>query len=151
MQKNARRGEWIFGILSLALIGFIFARSLKPAELSSEESGVISDIVQGVFSRWFSLSEDEWVAIVRKTAHFCEFAALGFCVKGFTASLGDLRGENYRSLPLLFCLLIAMSDEMLQMLMPGRSCEVKDALLDFAGAIAGTLVLLLCRKRFLKK
>lgn len=151
MERRAKRGAWLFGALSLALVVFIFTRSLKPAELSGEESEAVTGFLRTILERFIEIPEGDWDGVVRKIAHFCEFAALGFCVKGFAVSVGDLRGQAYRSLPLLACLLTAICDELLQTLMPGRSCEVRDVVLDFIGAVAGVLVLLLCRKLLSKK
>lgn len=74
---------------------------------------------------------------VRKNAHFFAYLVLGILV------LNALRSSNiagYRraaSAALLICVLYAMSDEVHQLFIAGRSGEVRDVLIDSAGASIG--------------
>ncbi len=81
--------------------------------------------------------------IVRKLAHFSEFALLGFLttllVMHLSRRLVFLRAWLRLCLPALFCLLYAISDEVHQ-IFTRHGPAVKDVLIDFGGAVAGMLV-----------
>ena len=97
---------------------------------------VLSGLFQWVFG-YNGLTEH----VVRKLAHFCEFAALGF----FTQHLWAVRHRvnlHYVLHGLFFGLLCAVTDEMLQTL-SDRSAQVSDVVLDFSGVVCGSAVFLL--------
>lgn len=124
---------WIFFTLSLLWVCFIFARSLKPAEDSSAESGDILVLMQLVFP-------GITMHLVRKLAHFTEFAILGTLV-----GLTQLQTRRINpTAPLLAGLLCALSDETVQLFISGRSGQVQDVWIDFAGVVAATAVIYIC-------
>ena len=64
-------------VVILVYICFIYGNSLTPATISSQESGFLLDKFRGVM---ISLGwEHLWLTehIIRKTAHFAEYAVLG--------------------------------------------------------------------------
>ena len=65
---------------------------------------------------------------VRKLAHFTEFFVLGLELAVLFCS--------FSSKPILFSLLVALTDETIQ-LFTGRGSQVKDVWLDFFGACTG--------------
>lgn len=69
---------------------------------------------------------------IRKLAHFTEFALLGAELFGLF--------ERY-PLSVAHALFAAVADESLQII-SGRSAEVKDVLLDFAGSLVGAALCL---------
>ena len=78
---------------------------------------------------------------VRKTAHFLEYALLGFLSTGLLLLLlrhGWLKlpGLYVWLIPALFCLLYAATDELHQMF-ADRGAQVRDVVLDFCGALFG--------------
>ena len=137
-------------ILTLSVMAIIFALSADTADESDAKSDAISDsIVYQILSN-FDLTDEQidilvrrCVVIVRKTAHFAEYAALGFLLTSVFVSFGLKTKLN---IPLSFIIgsLYAVSDEIHQYFVPGRSCQVSDILLDSAGVIAGILFLLAC-------
>ena len=56
---------------------FIFAQSALPSELSSEESGVIVDLIMRVTEGILPYGREAIVFAVRKGAHFMEYLILG--------------------------------------------------------------------------
>jgi VanZ family protein len=76
-----------------------------------------------------------WDVVLRKLAHFAEFAVLGV-----------LLARAVRNLPAAFALasLYAVTDEVHQLFVPGRAGSPLDWLVDAAGA--GTGVLLYARR-----
>jgi len=75
------------------------------------------------------------VNIVRKTAHFLEYAIFGF----FTARSFKLSNKKpFFAIP--FCGIYAATDEYHQTFTPGRSGEFGDVLLDTTGATFGAFI-----------
>ena len=127
----------IFAILSLLLICFIFSNSAQPREESAAQSMSIVRILKPILDPYGRISEDVFHNYVRKAAHFTEFAALGFSVMGLSDCLPWKRKKQRLAMPLLISLLVAMTDEVIQIFSPLRGPGVKDVLLDFCGAAFG--------------
>ena len=117
----------------------IWGHSLQPAYVSDAESGRFLEIIAKVFP--FLLSSDAGMFIVRKAAHFTEFLILGvlLCMEFSMYEYGALRRF---SIPSLVGLLVAFIDETIQLFVVGRSGEIRDMWIDFAGAALGTLIVL---------
>lgn len=117
------------------LLCFIWGNSLLPGSIS----GAISDWVKDLLSRIFP-GEVPGVTtgggLLRKIAHFTEFAALG-------ASLGWLFGMLRKSKlrPLLYGFGVACVDETIQVFVPGRGPSLKDVGIDTCGVAAGMILL----------
>ncbi len=77
---------------------------------------------------------DKYVIFTRKTAHFMIYLVLGILVINL---LTEFNIKHIFLLSLLTCLLYAASDEAHQLLIPGRSGEVRDVLIDTLGACVG--------------
>ena len=122
----------IFLVLSCAWIAFIFLRSAQPAVSSSEESGRLLSWLQQFFP-WLT------VFLIRKAAHFTEFFILG----ALTSCTFRAAGIPHTLPALLTGLVVAVSDELIQLTQEGRSCEVRDMCIDFAGAAFAALVFFL--------
>jgi VanZ family protein len=89
--------------------------------------------------------------MVRKAAHFLEYALLGLvALITLRAYTGRIRA--YVTAPLFYGLLAAVADETLQLHIPGRSGQLTDVWIDFAGfvfgAVAGVLIILFVINRF---
>jgi VanZ family protein len=79
--------------------------------------------------------------IVRKAAHFTEYLILGTLLCMYFTM--DLYGIMSRfSIPVLTGLLVAFIDETIQLFVVGRSGEIRDMWIDFAGVALGTLIVL---------
>jgi len=79
---------------------------------------------------------------VRKTAHFTEYAVLGFLVCRAVSVAASPTWRNWRfSLALLLPILIACLDEFNQSFEPSRTSSIYDVLLDITGAAAMLLFL----------
>lgn len=150
---------WVLGgrvLFTLALAGciwFIFSNSMAVADVSSVSSGRVLQLLQAVLRRLGmpGLAQRLTMHIVRKMAHFCEYALEGFllmlCMRVYTR-----RYVRHISVPMLGGVLTAMADETIQIYSPGRSSQVTDVWLDSAGVLAGILIALvfmaLCRMLF---
>lgn len=73
--------------------------------------------------------------IVRKTAHVCEYALLGYLVYLLLKEHGC--GRPW--LAFVICFAYAVTDEVHQYFVPGRTGSVTDVLIDSAGITIGTV------------
>jgi len=134
----------------IAWMGLIFSFSVETASESSETSGgFISFFMEKWLPGFTDLSPAVQTAkiesvtyFVRKSAHFCIFAVLGFLTCAALRSCDVRTGRSF-----LFASLIgavyAVSDEIHQTFVPGRAGMIRDVLLDTAGVLTGTAALTL--------
>lgn len=113
----------------------IFWLSSRTADESSGQSGIILEWLIRHFGDNFFTD-----FIVRKAAHFLEFAGLSFL---FNCSFYQTKKSKYPILSVIMTSLYALSDEIHQLFVQGRSCQVSDWMLDTCGAIFGTALFLL--------
>lgn len=130
----------VFTFFALYSVYFIFKNSLEVGAVSSAHSAEFTRMLNGFLGKLGvpTLSQ----ALVRKLAHFAEYAASGLW---FTLCLRVYTKHTIRhiSWPLLLGLLIANADEMLQSFVSGRSSSVLDVWIDFSGVCTGVLTALL--------
>ncbi len=134
--------------LQAAVIGCaatIFMLSSQEAVVSSKtSSGFITAVLHLVFGKnadavFLQKTTAALHTAVRKAAHFCIYAALGF----FTAQLAvqyNIKIKQAVLRAVLFCGAYAVTDELHQYFVPGRSCELRDVCIDTAGAFFGAAV-----------
>lgn len=124
----------------------IFWLSATPAEESTDMSLSAGSIVAKILNPNFDeLTESEQKAFVekidhpvRKSAHAGEYALLGML---FMGSLGAYRAGGRRIIAAWVCTSVyAATDEIHQLFVAGRSCQISDVMLDSAGAAAGILL-----------
>ncbi|MCT1905546.1 VanZ family protein [Oceanobacillus sojae] len=134
--------SWIAVIFWMALIFYL---SHQPAAISNELSSGITELIVDALEKLasqFQFNIGELHHIVRKNAHFFAYLMLGILV------LNGLRrsGVNIKQgagIALLICILYAVTDEVHQLYIPGRSGEVRDVLIDSAGASLGIMIYLI--------
>lgn len=134
-----------FTIVVIAIMAFIFFQSALPADLSSEESGRVVDLIVRLFQGVAPIDRETLVFIVRKGAHFTEYMILG----GFLVpAVKEWMAVDTTPVPVvreritawLAGTLYAVTDEIHQSFVPGRSCELRDMGIDSCGVLAGVLV-----------
>ena len=138
----------LFALLSTLVTGYIFSNSFKDAEASHAQSGAVMEMVEPVLTPVIRQETEEETQkklsfVVRKAAHFIEFAALGICVGGFTAALCALKRRNLWALAPGICLAAAACDEIIQSF-TDRTSSVKDVALDLCGSVFGILLVAAC-------
>ena len=139
LMMKTRKHWWIW-IPVILYIGFIYSNSLTAASVSS----VISETVAAElasFLKHFGLTVGNielFHYYVRKMAHFTEFSGLGFLVSIAICicPLFKRRSLNF----ILFLMLVPFSDEMLQRLVPGRTGQFSDMMIDCSGILVGGLL-----------
>lgn len=124
--------------LILCNLVFIWGNSLLPGEIS----GAFSDWVRDLLAPLFGWGEGgaSGGGLLRKIAHFTEFACLGVLLRWL---LGMLDTKHWRQLliPLAVALVTACIDETIQIFVPDRGPGIKDVAIDTAGAILGIALL----------
>lgn len=76
--------------------------------------------------------------LIRKGAHFTEFACLGMLLSRYC----QLSGEKHRIiLPALLCMAAGLVDESIQLFTPDRGPSLRDVWIDTSGAVTGILLL----------
>ncbi len=141
-------------ILLIAWMGLIFFLSGQTADVSSQSSGsVIEFIAEQIYPDFDSLSQaerEEVVAsfqfIARKSAHVGIFAVLGFWAFLVFISYTKLRFFTRMFWASAVSIAYAASDEYHQRFVLGRSCELRDFLLDSAGILTMVLICVLLVK-----
>lgn len=128
----------IFIVLTAFCISFIFMQSLKPATQSSQESGRVLEILNNI-TEFLGFGSVFTSAVVRKFAHFMEFAVLSGCSFGMYKSFLN----KFLSVVLLTAstyTLVAITDECIQLFSAGRACQFTDVVIDFCGGSVALLI-----------
>lgn len=131
---------------------FIFTNSNQNGESSTGNSNkLISKVVSILTNVEEGTKEmDEIVEKfnlpVRKTAHFIEYFLLAVFV---VYALLTLNVPSYLIIAIIYSVLFAISDEVHQLFIDGRSGQLSDVLLDSSGALIGVYItnLLIVKKK----
>lgn len=144
--------SWIAVLIWMA---FIFYLSHQPAKVSSELSSGVVQLVSGMLTALFPFMEfdiDQLHFFIRKGAHFFAYFTLGLLVLR-----AILIGRNIKvyliGYAFIICVVYAISDEVHQLFIPGRSGELRDVLIDSVGSVTGIgfyICMRYARKHFVK-
>lgn len=129
----------------LGIAGMIFCFSAQDGDVSSNTSGeIVEKVIEVVDEAYQTRPPVEQQSIftfverlVRKGAHFLEYAALGFFLRLLAQSHGWHRPTR---LSLLAGALYACTDELHQLFISQRTAQLQDVLLDSAGVLTGICV-----------
>lgn len=123
----------------------IFLFSASPGDESGRQSGRLIDLFLNFVRLCFGRDAAQWIMdtiplqfLVRKLAHFCEYAVLGILM---------VRAWENCAGALVICSLYACTDEVHQYFVPGRAMQFRDVLIDSAGALFGIGLVALWRWR----
>lgn len=142
---------FLFAALSLGVMIAIFCFSAETAEDSAASSSNFLAFLAELFYKdtdafYANLPMEQTTVLnlLRKLAHGGIYATLGFLSFGTAlCALAPRRLSGKLILTGGFTLLYAISDEIHQLFVPGRGCQLRDVLIDFTGACAGILMMLL--------
>lgn len=141
MKKKILTTLWVLWMV------LIFYFSAQVAQDSQGLSNWVLDFLQGLFP--FSIFQDSFVSLdgvywewasflVRKAAHFSEYAILGMlsvlCAREYKLSRPFVVG-------FIWSACYACSDEFHQLFVAGRSAQIRDVLIDSSGALFGIFCL----------
>lgn len=137
MKANVKKRAVIALAVIIALtLCFIFGNSLANREESLKQSNSVGEVIRPIVDPNENLTDEEYSFLVRKSAHFLEYAALGFECAILAFILCEkltLSGVIYSAFG---CLFAADIDEFIQSFTE-RGSKVSDVLLDFSGALTG--------------
>lgn len=137
----------VYGVISALWACFIFSNSFKSGTSSDGMSTPIANGAVGLFSKLnLNLDPDFINMIIRKGAHFAEFLLLGVLIALAYKALGK-RLSFYTSQIMFFCLAAGVTDEFIQSFITGRSSDVRDIVIDFAGGLIGMGIIFLTARR----
>jgi VanZ family protein len=151
--------KYISWVPAVVIMAVIFYFSSKPADTSSESSLAVVNQMISIFENITDVEyqkddltelKENLNHIVRKTAHFCEYAVLA-CTFAFSLTAWKKRGKWLFLIPVLLSALYAATDEFHQTFVPGRAGMIRDVLLDSSGAAAGSLLFCLITAAIIKK
>lgn len=129
-------------IAVILCMAIIFKLSSQPAnqsgKLSTEITNVNIKIIEKVKPN-AKLDIAKFHYLIRKNAHFFLYLALGLLVIN---ALKRINIARYKSITFLIITFYAISDEVHQIFVPGRSPEIRDVFIDIAGACVGVFVYL---------
>ena len=134
MIRTEKRMRLCAALLICNLV-FIWGNSLLPGEISGAFSDWVKDIVAALFP-----GNGEGApggGLLRKLAHFTEFAALGMLL---TWRMGMLKKATGWA-AVLGCA-AACVDETIQRFVPDRGPSIRDVCIDTCGVVTGMLLLL---------
>ncbi len=132
-------------ILIVLWCGLIFMFSNDTGGTSTKKSdGLIVRTVEKVIKRKLSSEEKDkvlkyLVVPVRKSAHLFIYFILGILIISLLREYRDIDIKMIL-LAVFLGLLYACSDEVHQLFIKGRSCEVRDVLIDTVGVSLGVLL-----------
>lgn len=112
-------------------MGVIFWFSSRTATESTQQSNTIVEWLISLFGE-----SELWVFIVRKSAHALEFTGLALLL---SFALYFSRGKKSLLLSVFITSVYAVTDEVHQLFVEGRSCEFRDWAIDTAGAVIGAI------------
>lgn len=123
----------VYIVLFCIILCFIWGNSM----LSREVSGAISHFIADIFGGEQGAT-DEGHYLLRKAAHFCEFASLGAVFYLLAKEVVEHRGFR-----LTLCALVGISvpliDETIQ-IFSGRGAALSDVWLDISGYVFGSVI-----------
>lgn len=139
----------------LLFMGVIFSFSAKTAAESSQSSNAIVEVLMnehllGGVVKNPDKTRETLSFLVRKAAHMAEFGVLAALALYWLSSF-LLPYKKHCVLAVLIAACYAASDEFHQRFVPGRSGELRDVMIDTAGAVLGILFLSLVRYLVLKR
>jgi VanZ family protein len=138
MQQKSKTNKFlatVFWLLSAICMGVIFYFSSRTANESAQQSNVILQWIIAHFGDGFFTD-----FVVRKGAHFLEYT--GLCIL-FSGAWLFTKGKRQAPLSIICASAYAVTDEIHQIFVDGRSCEFRDWAIDTSGAVFGALIFLL--------
>ncbi|MCQ4115075.1 VanZ family protein [Ruminococcus sp. zg-921] len=150
-----KKSSIVFIVLTVLSAVFFILNSLASSEASNAASGFFVSLFTDYL---FPTSDTNTIhiitLIVRKLAHFTEFAVFFGFFNSFMISQNAYKNHMFYFLTLFLVLCVPLLDETTQYLSPGRTPMVYDVWIDAAGGVFGIIasgaIYKLVRKKMLK-
>ena len=147
MELNKK--QIIYMLLIIIWMVIVFTFSNQPADVSSKQSGGITEKVVKVITKdkkkITQSQRDVIETIVRKCAHFVLYLIGGFLVANYLSTT-KVQDKHIILYSIMFAMFYAITDEVHQLFVPGRSGELNDVLIDTAGSSVGTMIYWMIKK-----
>ena len=140
MMKRTNKRMALCVTLLVLLLTFIWGNSLLPGKDSGALSGLVGQVL-GTLLPFLDFSTQIGGFILRKFAHFSEFAALGMVLTWLFGMTQHKKCLLF-ALPVLCGTTAACIDETIQIFSPDRHASLVDVSIDSAGVVTGVIVLL---------
>ena len=135
-------------IIIIFISSTIFGFSNQNSEESSGVSSKVAEILIKIQPKYKNISDTEkeeliekYQTPVRKFAHFSIYTILGMSIAGLTCTYG-INNKKRAIITIIAGALYAMSDEIHQTFIAGRSGQITDVLLDTFWIIVGMIIVL---------
>ena len=146
----------VFRVIMIVLVilwmSVIFGLSAQGAtESASLSKGIKYKLFTVFYPDFDQMTEIEQQELldnfpIRKMAHFSAYFLLGILVLDAIITYRKLSLKLRCLFSAAVCVIFAVSDEIHQYFVPGRSCEIRDMLIDASGALLAILIVaLFCR------
>lgn len=147
--KKLRQNKKLFHsilviIWMLVIFNFSSQNGTKSTKTSDVVTSMVVNVTTSVTNKDIPREEvkkkvEDSTFLVRKMAHFTEYLILGILILQL---LSDYTKINKRMLivSLIICYLYAVSDEVHQIFIPGRTAKVLDTFIDGAGSLVGIVI-----------
>ena len=135
-------------VITVAVMVFIFVQSALSADQSMQQSNFIVKWLAALFHA----DATTLSFVIRKSSHFLEYLILGVSLLLTVRDLFLLNLRKSGIIAFAFGVVYAITDELHQLLVNGRSGEVRDVLIDAGGVLIGVLITcLICYLRNQKR
>lgn len=143
-------------LLIVCQLLFIFSNSHKNAEASDAQSAVVVRLaVRVLCGRDIDTMPqnelDTVTHLIRKAAHFTEYACLGALASLWCLMLGFSKKSRIFLGSTAFCFTVGLADELSQCFSDGRACRFTDVLIDTSGGLVAVLVVLCLYRIFTRR
>ena len=145
---------WILVISCMSVIFFFSSQTAKDSRKVS--SGFITAVIKffdfndALTAIQINNIKKQCTFIVRKGAHFSLYGLLGLLLYMLLTEYG-LSGVRNSCLAVFISFLYACTDELHQNFVIGRSCEVRDIIIDSVGALTGCMIIAALRRILRRK
>lgn len=139
------RKRWTAAFCIWVLV--IWGHSLMPADLSSQESAGPAALLMPLLELFGVYDIHVASHIVRKTAHFCEYAVLMVLFANMVRSWRVRIDARLIALTCAVLLVVPSVDEFIQTFVPGRDGAPRDVVLDMCGGLFGLVLVWLHGRR----
>ena len=134
---KANQHKLLIMLAAVFWMGIIFKLSAQPGEQSNLLSTKVTTIIVSLAQQFRSdVNVLSLNYLIRKCAHFLAYLVLGIIVLFAMRRIG-LTGKKGILWTLLICISYAITDELHQGVVPGRTPKLMDVVIDSSGALLG--------------
>ena len=143
--KDNRIKKIILWTIVITYTLWIFHNSAQTGKVSANLSQTLSYRIYNQLQFIHFIPFQLFHTLIRKFAHFSEYALLGILVS--TVSSYTIQERKQKMVIILWMVLTPIIDEGIQYFTPGRSAELRDCIIDMCGYGFGFLINYLIKQR----